>query len=105
MTETDAGTVLEGDEEVQYVYVTLPKDVDAAQFGPGAIVRFEGLGTNQPQLRSQSGKAVMLGMYQDTLGSVLLVKEEAGAAFNSPNMYTTIGHTDKELKWAKHEQN
>lgn len=30
-----------GDEEVQYVYVTLPKDADSAQFGPGAIVRFE----------------------------------------------------------------
>lgn len=29
-----------GDEEVQYVYVTLPKDADVAQFGPGAVVSF-----------------------------------------------------------------
>lgn len=47
----------------------------------------------------------MAGMYQDTIGSILLIKEEPGAAFNSKNTYTTIGHTDKELRMTKLEQN
>lgn len=105
MVEPTLDTLIEGDEEVQYVYVTLPKDADSAQFGPGAIVRFEGLSTEKPQLRSQQGDTVMAGMYQDTIGSILLIKEEPGAAFNSKNTYTIIGHTDKELRMTKLEQN
>jgi hypothetical protein len=30
-----------GDEEVQYIHVTLPKDADAASFGAGTVVKFE----------------------------------------------------------------
>lgn len=30
-----------GDEEVQYVYVTLPKDVDASSFGAGSVVHLQ----------------------------------------------------------------
>jgi hypothetical protein len=57
----------------------------------------QGLGTERPLLRNQQGDSVLVGAYQDTLGSVLLVKEQAGAAFNSKNTYSVIGYTEKQL--------
>jgi hypothetical protein len=62
-----------------------------------ACTVLQGLGTETPLLRNQQGDTVLVGAYQDTLGSVLLVKEQAGAAFNSKNTYSVIGHTDKQL--------
>uniref|UniRef100_A0A383VW62 Transcription factor TFIIIC triple barrel domain-containing protein n=1 Tax=Tetradesmus obliquus TaxID=3088 RepID=A0A383VW62_TETOB len=101
MSETQDVTLTEGDEEVQYVFVPLPKDADAASFGAGTVVQFEGLGTERPLLRSQQGDSVLVGAYQDTLGSLLLVKEQPGAAFNSKNTYSVIGHTEKQLTMAR----
>jgi hypothetical protein len=62
-----------------------------------ACTVLQGLGTETPLLRNQQGDTVLVGAHQDTLGSVLLVKEQAGAAFNSKNTYSVIGHTDKQL--------
>lgn len=61
----------------------------------------QGLGIEAPLLRNQQGDTVMVGTYQDTLGSVLLIKEQPGAAFNSKNSYSVIGHTDKQLQMTK----
>ncbi|KAF6253180.1 hypothetical protein COO60DRAFT_463638 [Scenedesmus sp. NREL 46B-D3] len=97
MSNTQDVTLTEDDEEVQYIYVTLPKDADAASFGAGTVVQFENLGTEAPLLRSQQGDTVLLGAYQDTFGSVLLVKEQSGAVFNSKNTYSVVGHTEKQL--------
>jgi hypothetical protein len=57
----------------------------------------QGLGTERPLLRNQQGDTVLVGAYQDTLGSVLLVKEQSGAAFNSKNTYSVVGDTEKQL--------
>jgi len=36
-----------GSEEVQYVYVTLPKEVDVATVGPGTVIKLQVISAEQ----------------------------------------------------------
>lgn len=140
----ESPVLFEGDEEVQYVYVSLPTDLDPVAFGPGATVTIEGLATEHPVLRpavtgqpgsggtnssapppaadpppgasssnstlgsafgssSSSSAAALQGQYVDSLGSVLLVKEQqiGAPAQNAKPAFSYVGHTDKQLQFTK----
>eukprot|EP00879_Flechtneria_rotunda_P004162 GHRR01004410.1.p3 GENE.GHRR01004410.1~~GHRR01004410.1.p3 ORF type:complete len:104 (+),score=29.76 GHRR01004410.1:409-720(+) len=103
MADSQEPVLVEGDEEVQYVYITLPKDTDTSKFGPGNVVVLEGLGTDAPVLRTQQSDYVMVGTYSDSLGSVLLIRQQPGAAANSEPVCSYIGHTNKQLQFIKPE--
>lgn len=56
------------------------------------------LGATKPVLHAADGSTVMVGKYVDTIGTVLLLKEQQGPAFNSKPNYSLMGHTEKQLQ-------
>jgi hypothetical protein len=103
-----------GDEEVQYVFVSLP-EAAAASLQPGSSITIEGLATEQPVLRRQQPAAAagaastgagtsttpaaavasagsannsstteLQGRYVDTLGSVIIMQQQQQHSGASP---------------------
>jgi len=64
-------------------------------------VHLQDLGTTKPVLHAADGSTVMLGRYIDTIGTVLLMKEQQGPAFNSKPNYSLMGRTEKQLQMTR----
>ncbi|GIL71893.1 hypothetical protein Vretifemale_2355, partial [Volvox reticuliferus] len=67
----------EGDEEVQYVLLDLPRDV-AVWLNPGEKLVIQALDSDTPVIKLQNG-IVLQGKYEEHLGDILLLDKELAA--------------------------
>ncbi|KAG2448837.1 hypothetical protein HYH02_006188 [Chlamydomonas schloesseri] len=65
----------EGNEDVQYVLLDLPRDV-AVWLQPGERLVIEALDTDTPVIKLENG-VVLQGSYEDHLGDIMLLNKEA----------------------------
>eukprot|EP00775_Hariotina_reticulata_P010626 gene10626-10784_t len=63
------------------------------------------LAATKPVLHAADGSTVMVGKYVDTIGTVLLLKEQPGPAFNSKPNYSLMGQTEKQLQTTRADTN
>ncbi|GIL45767.1 hypothetical protein Vafri_2919 [Volvox africanus] len=68
----------EGDEEVQYVLLDLPRDV-AVWLNPGEKLVIQALDSDTPVIKLQNG-IVLQGKYEEHLGDILLLEKELAAS-------------------------
>ncbi|PNH08152.1 hypothetical protein TSOC_005318 [Tetrabaena socialis] len=73
----------EGNEDVQYVLLDLPRDV-AVWLRPGESLVIEALDSDKPVIKLQNG-VTLQGTYEDQLGDILLFDQErANPSAKSP---------------------
>ncbi|KAG2432889.1 hypothetical protein HXX76_008620 [Chlamydomonas incerta] len=68
----------EGNEDVQYVLLDLPRDV-AVFLKPGEKLVIEALDTDTPVIKLENG-VVLQGSYEDHLGDIMLLNKESPPA-------------------------
>jgi len=81
------------DVDVEHVVVDLPHDLDAL---PGDALRFEGLDTSHPKMRTADGTKYV-GRYVRSIGTTLVVANDQ----ERRNEATIIATSERRLKFTK----
>lgn len=84
--------LIEGDEEVEYVVVEFPQDLEPEGLTPGTRLVLQGMDTQQPKILV--GDKALLGQYECCLGSLVAVQPSTTA--DGPTA-SYVGHTETQL--------